>query len=488
MSPCRLILVGIFFLLLSIIFQNSFSQNNSIETFSLILLLGVTFSLLVYRLSVSNPISLKYAKLPGVVVAVAILSLVTMPITIDNSFWGYASTVEPEMNIPKPIDFLYFDIGNNHLSHGAIIIQDKENSAISLDGDGDYLVIDSNLPEKLHEFSVSTWIKPFYKKGSPATLSIVSEANAFDLSIINNKVDKNLAIFSIYDGIKWHKIQSKSVISESWTHLSATYSGNEIKIFVNGIQENSRTINGDYSFTHQYGETTQNSYEYISSKSNILVGAFNPSIRDNASVQNNFSGLIDDVTLYDQLLSSDHISTLEENNRTPNFVPEPKVQSIETEPEQTGTKNEYGFVTDDDNPDDQKIEEVAAEGYKVKKPEDKEKKDKDTPENQSSENTDTVIEETFSDKVVILQSSSTQSNQTVVQQIDVVETFSEDVSVLQSSFSQTNQTHTQQIDFVEDLSIQILQALEETFNQSVTLAQTLSTSVITPIEETYTLN
>ena len=114
----------------------------------------------------------------------------------------------------------------------------------------------------------------------------------------------------------------------------------------------------------------------------------------NDSVEDHFSGLIDDVTLYDTLLSSDHISAIDEINRTPDTIPEPEVQSVETEPEQTGTENEYGFVTEDDDPDDQKIEEVAAEGYKVKKPEDKKKKDKqvETPENQSSDKADAAKE------------------------------------------------------------------------------------------------
>ena len=112
--------------------------------------------------------------------------------------------------------------------------------------------------------------------------------------------------------------------------------------------------------------------------------------RDNASVENHFSGLIDDVTLYDTLLSSDHISALDENNRTPDVIPEPEVQQAETTVEQTGTENEYGFKTADENPSDQKIEEVAAEGYKVKKPEETKKKDK--AENQASEKAKEALE------------------------------------------------------------------------------------------------
>jgi hypothetical protein len=129
-----------------------------------VLLLGVPFGLLVYRMSDNDPIPLKYAKLSGVVVFFAMASMLTMPITIGNSFWGYASAASSEPNIPKPVDFLYFDTGNSYLSHGASIILDTENSVVSLDGIDDYLVLSSNLSERLDEFTVSAWVKPDYKK------------------------------------------------------------------------------------------------------------------------------------------------------------------------------------------------------------------------------------------------------------------------------------------------------------------------------------
>jgi hypothetical protein len=342
-----------------------------------VLLLGIPFGILVYRMSDSDPIPVKYAKLSAVAVIFAMASMFTMPVAIGNSFWGYAlAAIEPEVNIPEPVESLYFDSTNNFSNNGAITILDYQNSAISLDGDNDYLVLDTKLSDKLEQFSVSAWVKPDYKKGAPATMAIVSEADAFDLSINNDKVDKNVAIFSVYDGIKWHNVESKSAIPDAWTHISATYSGSTIKIFVNGIQENSIKVNGDYSLTYQYGVATQNNFDYISSKTNVLVGAFTSSIRDNASVQNHFSGLIDDVTLYDKLLTQSHISELDKIDRTPDTVIQPEVQAVESTVEQTGTENEYGFVTDADNPNDQKIEEVAAEGYKVKKPEETKKKDK----------------------------------------------------------------------------------------------------------------
>jgi hypothetical protein len=354
-----------------------------------VLLLAIPFGLLVYRMSDNDPIPIKYAKLSGIAVAFSMLSMFTMPISIGNSFWGYAqATSNQETNsMPIPVDSFYFDNPDNFYSNGATTLLDENKSAIFFDGTNDYLVLDSNLPNKLNEFSISAWVNPDYKRGAPATLSITSHAEAFSLSINNDKVDENFAFFSIYDGIKWHTVQSKSAIPEQWTHISATYADQQIKIFVNGAQEGSVKIDGDYSLTHQYGESNQNSYDYLSLKSDLLVGSFNPNARDNASLSNHFSGLIDDITIYDKKLSSENIFTLDESNRAPDTIPESETQSAESKPEQTGTANEYGFVTNDDNPNDQKIEEVAAEGYKVKKPEENKKKDKTNQASQKVKDT-----------------------------------------------------------------------------------------------------
>jgi hypothetical protein len=250
-------------------------------------------------------------------------------------------------------------------------------------------------------------------------------------------------MFSVFDGIKWHTVQSKTAISQEWTHISATYSNEQIKIFVNGAQEGSIQIDSDYSLTHQYGESTQNSYDHISLQSNVVIGAFSLNARDNASLSNHFSGLIDDVTLYDKLLSSENISTLDENKRTPDEIQEPESQPAQSEPEQTGTENEYGFVTDDDNPNDQKIEEVAAEGYKVKKPEETKKKDK---QNQASEKAKEALEENKSTADQSTEEAVDESTEEAVDEsteeaVDEsgVEEFDESVQISTSSNSTTSE-------------------------------------------------
>jgi len=266
----------------------------------------------------------------------------------------------------SPADSLHFDNSDdaNFVLKGNSLITTQENPSLKLDGDGDYLILDSSLPQKLNDFSISVWVKPDFKLGAPSTLSIISESQAFDLSINNDKIDKNIVTFSVYDGIKWHHVNSKSEIKDSWTHLAATYSDEIISIFVNGVKENSAKVDGGYSFTYTQGAGTQNSDDYINFESNILIGAFTPQVRADGVVKNNFSGLIDDIGLYSTSLPSTNISEIYEKNRIAEFIA-PVIQNVVIQ--ETGTPNDFGFVSSKNSATDKKIESLAYQGYKIGK-------------------------------------------------------------------------------------------------------------------------
>ena len=266
----------------------------------------------------------------------------------------------------SPADSLHFDNSDdaNFVLKGNSLITNHENPSLKLDGIGDYLILDSSLPQKLNDFSISVWVKPDFNLGAPSTLSIVSESQAFDLSINNDQIDKNIVTFSVYDGIKWHHVDSKSEIKDSWTHLAATYSDEIISIFVNGVKENSAKVDGGYSFTYTQGVGTQNSDDYINFESNILIGAFTPQLREDGVVKNNFSGLIDDIGLYPISLPSTNISEIYDKNRIAEFIA-PVIQNVVIQ--ETGTPNDFGFVSSKNSATDKKIESLAYQGYKIGK-------------------------------------------------------------------------------------------------------------------------
>jgi len=189
-----------------------------------LLLFVVPFGALVFRMIDDEPLSKKYLKLSSAVMVLGMFSLLTaQTLTVGNNIWGYAfAELEPDVVLPDAIDSLYFDHSDkdNISFQGNAAILEQENPVILFDGAGDYLVLDSDLPSKLESFTVSAWVKPDYSDGS-AVFSVVGESEAFELSINNNLTPEKITTFEVYDGIKWHKVESTSQIDEKWTHLAA---------------------------------------------------------------------------------------------------------------------------------------------------------------------------------------------------------------------------------------------------------------------------
>ena len=90
---------------------------------------------------------------------------------------------------------------------GGTAILEQENPTAHFDGKESYLSLDSGLPSQLESFSVSAWVKPDYSDGS-AVFSIAGKSEAFVLSINNNLQPTKIATFEVFDGIKWHTVQS----------------------------------------------------------------------------------------------------------------------------------------------------------------------------------------------------------------------------------------------------------------------------------------
>ncbi len=131
-----------------------FDSRDDTANMIAIFLLVIPFGAIVYRMSDHDPIPLQFLKISSVVVFFAVFSMMASPLAIGNSFWGYAyADLDSEISIPQPLESVYFDFSNSEFSNnGASTILDDKNSAILLDGQNDYLVLDSTLPSKLKQF------------------------------------------------------------------------------------------------------------------------------------------------------------------------------------------------------------------------------------------------------------------------------------------------------------------------------------------------
>ena len=119
--------------------------------------------------------------------------------------------------------------------------------ALNLSGNAQYVVVpDSNsLDIGTNNITLSAWIRP--TKTAAATQYIIKKAimgstNGYELSLSSaGKVFVRLNQVGSADTISINSTTLYSVNNTAWMHIAATYDGTTIKLYVNGVLENSLT-------------------------------------------------------------------------------------------------------------------------------------------------------------------------------------------------------------------------------------------------------
>jgi hypothetical protein len=181
-----------------------------------------------------------------------------------------------------------------------------ENGTALLDGDQDFIHVNDNSTNNLRSLVIGAWIKPDYSQGSQE-FTVISKERSFSLAI-DNQISSHEAKFSIFDGIKWTQVDSHYEIPEEWTYLTASFSNQTISIYVNGEHIGTNQLHGVSAISID-GQLESVDIESISSESDIVVGAY-ITTRDGTHTNNMFSGVIDDVALFDYTLSEVEIRQL----------------------------------------------------------------------------------------------------------------------------------------------------------------------------------
>ncbi|HET6458877.1 MAG TPA: LamG domain-containing protein, partial [Nitrosopumilaceae archaeon] len=212
--------------------------------------------------------------------------------------------------IPNATKSWEFNSIQNLTTVGSAKIQNNTNmTSLKLAGSG-YLTENVNSTRNLSELTISAWVKPDYSQGSPQ-FTIISKENQFTLSINNIISPAKIATFSVFDGIKWSTVNSTVPIEENWTQLAATFNGSSISIYVNGTLQSTHAISYIPTLAVN-GQLTTKTVDQISSDADIVIGAYLNTLRGAAS--NKFSGSIQNVNLYDSLLSPSQIAQLYSSN------------------------------------------------------------------------------------------------------------------------------------------------------------------------------
>jgi len=196
---------------------------------------------------------------------------------------------------------------NPYVTEQIEIQEHQSETAVDLSGE-DFVSEGMEEMNTVSEFTVSAWVKPDLQEDSLRHTAI-SKDRAFVLSINNIQEPKGLVSFSIFDGIKWTTVDSKSLITNKWNHIAATLDGSSISIYVNGELEGQKELAGTFQM-NPYGYFELSPMQNVESNSDVIIGAEIIVNYDGVSSKNFFSGMIDEVLVQDKLLDEIQIEEL----------------------------------------------------------------------------------------------------------------------------------------------------------------------------------
>jgi len=187
--------------------------------------------------------------------------------------------------------------GNHGTINGATFVQGVSGQALSFDGVDDMVVVPHSSSLSLENYTMEAWIKRNQNNESGITEYILvkryepSWMDNYGLSISSNGT---VGAGSYSPDIwTWFGVESKKNISAgNWYHIVATYDRTTLKIYINGVLDNS--VNTQYT-------PYQNNYQLVIGRG--CVGdpcMFKPS-------SPSFNGTIDEVRIYNRALSASEI-------------------------------------------------------------------------------------------------------------------------------------------------------------------------------------
>ena len=258
----------------------------------------------------------------GIVDNVATSHNGSMPTTQGVSDLSVDMSVSDSIHVTKigitiPNATKSWDFTSDNGTEGKTEIQ---NNTLTLQGNG-YIHENIDSSNVLKNFTVSAWVKPDYSQGSPV-FTIISKTNQFALDLNNNIPPVKDATFSVFDGVRWSTINSTVSIPENnWTYLAGVYNGTSISLYVNGTLQSSYNLQGVLTVSND-GHLVPVNPDQISSNYDIVIGAsVNPT---RSSVMNKFSGDIQNVNFYKQILGPEQISKIYlQNTKTANHYNSP---------------------------------------------------------------------------------------------------------------------------------------------------------------------
>ena|GEM_PF-3909472 len=170
------------------------------------------------------------------------------------AYWTFDDTVQDSKG-----DF-------NGLLSGATYVDGQVNKALKFDGN-DKMTVSGNLTTPARNFTIEAWIYP--EQVDEGTYSILEKPGSYKLEIVDKRLKAGINI----DGT-WENFGHAFMSKDDWAHVALTFNGHTVRIFKNGD-----------SVGH-------------ADKTGSITKTINPLV-----IGNKFIGDIDEVALYDRVLS-----------------------------------------------------------------------------------------------------------------------------------------------------------------------------------------
>lgn len=204
--------------------------------------------------------------------------------SLDSGLVGYWSFNGPDISGTTAYD--RSGQGNNGtLTNGPTQAIGKVGQALNFDGVDDYVVVGSlSNPPSINAITMSSWI---YWKSSTESYNTILEnyGGSSGYGILLRSDQKIASYFNNSGG--YIDGGGSSVPFNTWTHIVSTYDGANVKIYINGVLDQTLGWVGSFS-----------------NNTNLRIG------HDQFGAGRYFNGAIDDVRIYNRALSASEVKLL----------------------------------------------------------------------------------------------------------------------------------------------------------------------------------
>ena len=177
--------------------------------------------------------------------------------------------------------------------------------ALALNGT-EFVTVQDTISSEINTMSISSWFKPEFNSGTPQ-FTIASKENSFNLYVTNIVQPTHTVGFSVFDGVQWNGVLGNSTLNDRWHHVMAIIDGSNIALYVDGNLEDEITLQNEFSIGEN-GEYAINDSQISVSDSDIVIGAYVSTLRDEIKTSDKFVGKIASVDAYTGVLTAEQIS------------------------------------------------------------------------------------------------------------------------------------------------------------------------------------